>query len=98
MTDAEIIGRLAREKVVERIAGAVVPGVKGADFADLCQIIYVALLEKPPGRIREAARDGWLPFLVAAIARRQVHGNRTEFRRLKLPTDDNGTAEARQDD
>lgn len=83
MTKDEIIGELARTKAVERIVKNVCPGVTGAEQRDLCQIVYLALLDKDDARIEEARRDGWLTHLIAAIARRQVNGNRTDFRRLR---------------
>lgn len=42
---ADIVEQYAKERVVERMAGKICRLPAGADLSDLCQIVYVAMLD-----------------------------------------------------
>ena len=52
------------------------------ELSDLSQIAYIALLEKEDERIVRAYDEGWLPFLLRAIIKRQVFTDHSPWRDL----------------
>lgn len=86
MNKREIIQRLAERKAVERIVGAILrqPLPLHGDAADLSQIVYLTLLEKPDGWIRELAEEqapGSLERYIAGIVLQQRNSRRSTYHR-----------------
>lgn len=75
----EIIARYAREKRVEQMVRNICKG-PAADLDDLCGIIYLALLEKPEELIVRGDEEGWLPYFVVNMVRKQWYSDRSSFR------------------
>lgn len=67
-TVAEIVGRLGRERRVEqivlRIAGL---DALTADLKDLCQMIYLTLLEYPQDKINDLWESNAINFLIVRL-------------------------------
>lgn len=68
MTVQEIVARLGREKRVEqivlRIAGIT---ALSADLKDLCQMIYLTLLEYPQDKLNDLWESAAINFLIVRL-------------------------------
>lgn len=68
MTVQEIVARLGREKRVEqivlRIAGIT---ALSADLKDLCQMIYLTLLEYPQDKLNDLWENAAINFLIVRL-------------------------------
>lgn len=83
MTKNEIIGKLAEDRLAERIVAFYCRGVSDRpELADLCQMSYVALLAMDEERIQRAHAEGWLPFLLRRIIINQFKTNHSPWRDL----------------
>lgn len=75
----EIVEIYARERVVETMAGKICHLPAGsADLADLCQIVYVAMLDFGD-RLVEVEECGQTRFLIARIIKNQYFSETSTF-------------------
>lgn len=86
MTKQQIVEQLAKERKVERMAHAICRSDR-PEIDDLVQICYLALLEKPDELIERAHVEGWLPFFVLNMVKKQAKSDRStwyaQFRRFQ---------------
>lgn len=67
--------------MAERMVAYYCKGMQGRpELQDLCQYVYVILLEMDEARIVTAYTEGWLPFLVRRIIIRQVRSSHSPWR------------------
>lgn len=79
MTREDIVGELARERVVETIIVRMTKRDWCADFADLAQMVYLVLLEYPEDKVQEMYDDGWVRFFIARVIRNQYYSRNSPF-------------------
>lgn len=81
MKNTQIIEKIAKERMVEEIVGNV---AKTSDLTqrcldDLCQDIYIQLLEKPPTLIEQLYENKQLKFYVARMAVNNIHSTLSPY-------------------
>lgn len=79
LTKNEIIEQWFRQGVVQEIVKKVSRGAKDAKFDDLVQIIYLNLLEKDEGIIRDLYESGQYRFYIARMVMIQSTSNKSYF-------------------
>ena len=100
MTKAQIIEALAKAGKVERMAKNIShSGKLSQDLEDLCQMVYLILLEKPEATIVSLWEDNELDFYIAKIVTIQMFSKRSDYNRIlhdarKLDADINDLAES----
>ena len=68
MTKREIVERLARRRTVERIAENITRRSASApEIADLCQMVYLILLEYDENKIRDLWDNGEIGFFIVRV-------------------------------
>ena len=75
----EIIGDMARKKEVERMVENIARSSITPDLQDLCQMVYVILLEYDPEKIADLNDHGEMPFFVARVILNQYRSNNSPF-------------------
>lgn len=85
MTRTEIVAEIARERRVEKIVSKVFKASLplSGDAADLSQMIYLSLLEKPAGRVEEIRAQGIeaVDRFLAGMVMRSILGKRSDYNR-----------------
>lgn len=79
MSAAEIIGGLARERVVETAVCNIAGRSLDDDLEDLCQMVYCILLEYDPRRIEAMHAKGQLRWFVVRIIMNQYRSSNSAF-------------------
>lgn len=70
----EIIAQLAQDRVVEGMVATIPePSLSSDDRKDLCQIVYLALLEYRDDMIQDLWASGQIRFLLYRIIKNQYH-------------------------
>lgn len=83
MTRTEIVTRLAEDKVVEEMAQNIAHcSTLTADLQDLCQTVYLALLEYDEDKIVDLHESGALKFFIARILANQYLSKNSPFYNL----------------
>lgn len=75
----EIIEELARGRVVEGMARSITHRPVEGDIRDLCQIVYVYLLEYPEEKLVDLYTNGQIGFLIARIVMNQYRSAHSRF-------------------
>ena len=75
----EIIGQMARQKVVEQMVENIARSSLTPDLQDLCQMVYVILLEYDPDKIQDLYEHGEMPFFVARVILNQYRSKNSPF-------------------
>ena len=75
----EIIARMARERYVEQVVERMTGRPLTFDTSDLCQIVYVALLQYDQSAIVNMAYQGQLGFFILRIAKTQLTSPRSRY-------------------
>ncbi len=82
MTRHEIVADLARDEVVERIARFVAKSpVLTPDLQDLCQLVYLILLEYDEDKVVDLYECGALRFFIARVLTNQYKTSNSAFHR-----------------
>jgi len=71
MQSRDIINELARGRVVETMAANIAHRDLDDNLQDLCQIIYMSLLDKPPERIEELHHRNELNYYISQMIKNQ---------------------------
>ena len=79
MTRNDMIDALARQRKVETIVADMTRRQLDADLKDLCQIVYLHLLEMDEDKLRDLYDTGDIHFYLLRVIYLQLHGNRTPF-------------------
>lgn len=79
MTKREIIAELARERVVEGMARSITHRPVTGDICDLCQIVYLYLLEYPEERLVDLYANGQIGFLIARLVLNQYRSAHSRY-------------------
>lgn len=80
MTATEVIRQAAEARLVEDIIRNVTHrSALGDDLKDLCQIVYLSMLEQPEDKIVRLGETGELRYWVASVVHRQLTGHRTTY-------------------
>ena len=76
----DIVGRLGRdmrvEQIVLRISGA---SMLSADLKDLCQMIYLTLLEYPQDKLNDLWENDAINFLIVRLALSNLRSKTSRF-------------------
>lgn len=101
MTRQEIVAELARNKVVEKMVCRICKTRITFDLDDLCQMVYLVLLEYDEDKIVELHDHNELQFFINRIIRNNVLSKNSRFyyiiRQFGLITDELDTRSEDQD-
>lgn len=83
MTRSEIVQELAERRVVEHLVLRIAHAVRlTPDLKDLCQMVYLILLEYDEAMICDLYEDGdALTFFLARVITNQYHSSHSPFHR-----------------
>lgn len=80
MTAIEIIRQAAEAGLVEDIVkNTTHRSTLSDDMKDLCQIVYLSMMEQEPAKLVHLASAGELRYWVASVVNRQLNGHRTTY-------------------
>ena len=82
MTKYEIADRLARERVVEQLVCNIARTRLSSELADLCQMVYLILLEYDEDKIVDLWEHGEIKFFLARIILNQFHSVKSPYHAL----------------
>lgn len=89
MTKTEIINQIAKEHLVERVINKIADKQDG-NLDDLCNDIYVSLLEKDDKKIVDMYNNSTLPFFTLRMVKNNLlSANSPYYRTYKKPTQNN---------
>lgn len=78
MRKEDIIGKLARERVVETLAERVCRR-PGSELKDLCQMVYLILLEYDGDKIADLYENKQINFFIVRILKNQFYGKTSAY-------------------
>lgn len=76
----QIVRRIAQEAIVEELAGKITHSQLTPDLKDLCQLVYVALLEYDEGKLRDLWEKGEIRFFLARVIMNQLSAKSAYYR------------------
>lgn len=79
MTKSDIIGTMAKSRLVEKAIEYMAHQPLDYDLQDLSQMIYEALLEQPEERIQELWASSEMLFFVKGIIKRQLFSKTSPY-------------------
>ena len=84
MEARDIIEKAARGKLVESVMASAIginsPNDLPSNCRDLCQMVYLCLLEyRNPEKIEQCYEKGMLPYLIRKIVKRQYFSGKSEY-------------------
>ena len=79
MTKSEIIGMMAKSRMVEKSIENMTHQHLDYDLQDLSQMIYEALLEQPEERIQDLWESNEMQYFVLGIIKRQVFSTTSPY-------------------
>lgn len=82
MTKYEIVDSLAREQRVERMVESICHQALTADLKDLCQMVYLILLEYDEAKIQDLWDNRQMNFFLARIILNQYRSSNSPFHSL----------------
>lgn len=82
MTRAEIVGTLARERRVETMVENIARQALTPDLRDLCQMVYLILLEYDEDKLVDLWTNGQMNFFIARIVINQYRSTSSPFYKL----------------
>lgn len=82
MNKYEIAERLARERVVERLVCNIARTRLSSDLADLCQMVYLIILEYDEEKIVDLWENGEMNFFLARVILNQFHSVKSPYHAL----------------
>ena len=92
MSKSDIIGLMAKDRLVEECIEKMVHHPMDYDLQDLSQMIYEALLEQPEDRVQDLWTNNEMEYFVLGIIRRQVFSTTSPYytiiKRFSVITDD----------
>ena len=92
MTKSEIIGMMAKSRMVEKSIENMTHQHLDYDLQDLAQMIYVALLEQPEERVQDLWANDEMQYFVLGIIKRQAFSTTSPYyitiKRFSAITDD----------
>lgn len=92
MTKAEIIETIARKRMVEVMAQNIAHQALNADLSDLCQMVYLILLEYDEEKLQDLWNHNQMTFFIARILVNQFRSSNspfhTTYRKFRLMVDE----------
>lgn len=82
MTKYEIADRLARERVVERLVCNIARTRLSSDLADLCQMVYLVILEYDEDKIVDLWENDQITFFLVRVILNQFHSVKSPYHAL----------------
>lgn len=79
MTKMEIAAALAKDRVVEQLVCNIAHTRLSPDLKDLCQMVYLAVLEYDEERLADLWDSGAIRFWLAHIIVRQFRSSKSAF-------------------
>ena len=79
MTKADIIETLARQKRVETMVENIAHHELTADLNDLCQMVYLVLLEYDESKLQDLWEHNEMDFFLARVILNQYRSNNSPF-------------------
>lgn len=79
MNKREIIDELARDRAVERMAGGITRRPIAGELCDLCQIVYLYLLEYDDDKLVDLYENGQLGFFIVRVLLNQYRSAHSRF-------------------
>ena len=89
----EIVEALARERKVEGIVCNIAHSPLTQDLQDLCQMVYLYLLEYDEDKVIDLWESDALGYFIARIVCNQFRTNKSAFRRAVRPAGIHGRAQ-----
>lgn len=93
MTRGEIVEALAREGKVQTLVCNIAHSPLTQDLQDLCQMVYLFLLEYDEDKIVDLWESDALGYFIARIVCNQFRTNKSAFRRAIRPAGIHGHAQ-----
>lgn len=79
MTKAEIVSKMASEKMVEGMVQNIAHQSLTADLKDLCQMIYLILLEYDEAKLIDLWKNEQMNYFIARIIVNQYRSSNSPF-------------------
>lgn len=79
MTKTEIIEEIARERLVEAMVQNIAHQALNADLSDLCQLVYLILLEYDEDKLQDLWEHKQIRFFLARIIVNQYRSSLSPF-------------------
>lgn len=79
MDASRAIEALARARTVETMVASIAGRPLDADLEDLCQIVYLALLEYDPAKVCELCATGEIRFFIARVVMNQLRSTKSPY-------------------
>ena len=79
-----IVDALGRQRRVERVAQLYAERRLDDDLKDLCQIVYLHLLQMDEDKLRDLWDTGDIDFYLRRVIKTQLFGNRSDYEREVL--------------
>jgi hypothetical protein len=79
-----IVDALERQRRVERLAQLYAERRLDDDLKDLCQIVYLHLLQMDEDKLRDLWDTGDIDFYLRRVIKTQLFGNRSDYEREVL--------------
>lgn len=102
MTRTEIVDKLARERTVEKMVAGIAHQDLTYDLRDLCQMVYLVLLEYDEAKILDLYEHDELRFFLARVIITQLRSSYSPYymtiRRFGERSDEIGTMDWTEDE
>lgn len=79
MTKQQIVSDLAKEKRVETMVAKIAHSALTDDLQDLCQMVYLIMLEYEDDKILDLYEHNQMQFFIARIILNQFHSSSSPF-------------------
>lgn len=79
MTKADIISKMASEKMVEAMVANIAHQALNADLKDLCQMVYLILLEYDETKLIDLWSNDQMNFFLARVIVNQYRSNNSPY-------------------
>ncbi len=82
MDKSQIVARIAQERRVETMVENIAKSTLTPDLKDLCQMIYLILLEYDETKLRDLWEHGQMNFFIARIILNQYRSTNSPYYKL----------------
>lgn len=82
MTKGEVIEQIAQRRIVETMVAKIAHSALTDDLKDLCQMVYLIMMEYDDDKIVGMYDKGQMPFFIARIILNQYHSTSSPFYKL----------------
>lgn len=79
MTKEELITKIAEERQVEKMVANIAHQALTSDLCDLCQMVYLILLEYDESKLLDLYENGMIRFFLARVIVNQFRSSNSPF-------------------